>query len=443
MWLSIAVAISISTLAFFLLMLHENMNDSGPPPQLAHSTRATFRFSPPREQLEEVQESPRKQVSTATHGVKEASMPAIGVWGKAELNSSPPALVHIVSKAAIGEYLWQHILEGTCASHDRGLWKDGNVTVTGVGSSASRNIKLWFRSGWSVQTANLPALLPRYVVFVLNGHDPKLARRAEQWIGMIPRIPSIQGVGIVLHGAETCRNEWLRRYLRSPKHKVRFVFVTYATDLIDGTLVLQWPLGVATYRGFPTPLSQRVERTNWSKQNHRRYTHLCNFFGTIYPNSSREELLKLFKDHTDLTDVCVVRPRHQWVPKESRTTRQDYLFALKQSLYTLSPAGLNTECYRWLEAASYGNTPIIEDVRKPTECGDPLALLRSAKAPFLFVRNWTTDAVTLLRGLNRESDVDKEARRARTAAWYSKFRSILRDQFLAAVAERLVQPPPA
>ena len=71
---------------------------------------------------------------------------------------------------------------------------------------------------------------------------------------MIPTMPSIEGVGIILHGSETCDNDWLRPFLRNEtgdigteQYKIRFVFVTYATDLIDNVNVFQWPLGVAAY----------------------------------------------------------------------------------------------------------------------------------------------------------------------------------------------------
>ena len=61
-----------------------------------------------------------------------------------------------------------------------------------------------------------------------------------------------------------------------------------------------------------------------------------------------------------------------WVLVETLAAYQD---ALANSQYTLSPAGMNTECYRWYEAAALGSTPIIEDVTKPEQCGRPATAL--------------------------------------------------------------------
>ena len=50
------------------------------------------------------------------------------------------------------------------------------------------------------------------------------------------------------------------------------------------------------------------------------------------------------------------------VRTRAKATLGRYVAALRRSDLTLSPAGLNTECYRWLEAASQGtqrNTPTL------------------------------------------------------------------------------------
>ena len=44
----------------------------------------------------------------------------------------------------------------------------------------------------------------------------------------------------IVHGQESCRNHWLRPYLDDPRYRIRFAFVTYATDLIDDSRVFQW-----------------------------------------------------------------------------------------------------------------------------------------------------------------------------------------------------------
>jgi hypothetical protein len=110
-------------------------------------------------------------------------------------------IVHVWSKASIGDYLWHHVLGGNATRRDGGLWRDGNITIrdTGVGdrlirgmnhnSSAhssdvvrakARGAQLWFRSGWSVQSGDaLRSLKPKYLVLVLNGHEPNLAHTAQ------------------------------------------------------------------------------------------------------------------------------------------------------------------------------------------------------------------------------------------------------------------------
>ena len=44
----------------------------------------------------------------------------------------------------------------------------------------------------------------------------------------------------IVHGQESCRNDWLRQYLDDPRYRIRFAFVTYATDMIDDSRVFQW-----------------------------------------------------------------------------------------------------------------------------------------------------------------------------------------------------------
>lgn len=328
------------------------------------------------------------------------------------------------------------MLEGNTTARKNNPWKEGNITVGRGGDDRASSpspsaAQLWFRSGWDVQQGSAPQLEPQHLVLVLNGHDPKLARTAETWLNLIPTIPSLEGVVVLLHGSETCRNDWFRPYLQSSKYKIRGAFVTYATDLIDNVTVFQWPLGVATYRGFPLPSAlPTVPTTN--------ITHLCNFFATMYGNSSREDLLSALGTAPELAAECVLRPREKWLPKETTETRTQYISALQTSTFTLSPAGLNTECYRWLEAAAFGSTPVIEDVRKPTECGDPLALLREFDAPFEYVTNWTTDTVALLQRLQREPPSTAAARRIKTVAWYRHFRTRLKERFTSVIFDILL-----
>lgn len=66
-----------------------------------------------------------------------------------------------------------------------------------------------------------------------------------------------------------------------------------------------------------------------------------------------------------------------------------YQRVLSQSEYTLSPVGLNTECYRWYEACARGSTPVVEDVVQPRTCRGSLDIVKDELAPFIFLRDWS------------------------------------------------------
>lgn len=81
----------------------------------------------------------------------------------------------------------------------------------------------------------------------------------------------------------------------------------------------------------------------------------------------------------------------RWQPLENEQSRQLYLDTLLQSDLTLSPVGLNTECYRIYEALSLGSIPVVEDVMTPGECdtssaASPLRQLRKMNAPILYLK---------------------------------------------------------
>jgi hypothetical protein len=52
---------------------------------------------------------------------------------------------------------------------------------------------------------------------------------------------------------------------------------------------------------------------------------LCNFFGTLYGNSSREVMLATLNSAEDVLGRCFVSPRLEWTPKETEDTRQRYV----------------------------------------------------------------------------------------------------------------------
>jgi len=81
----------------------------------------------------------------------------------------------------------------------------------------------------------------------------------------------------------------------------------------------------------------------------------------------------------------------RWLPLESEQSRQLYLDIVLQSDLTLSPVGLNTECYRIYEALSLGSIPVVEDIMTPGECdasnaASPLRQLKKMNAPVLYLK---------------------------------------------------------
>ncbi|KAG5845170.1 hypothetical protein ANANG_G00135990 [Anguilla anguilla] len=277
--------------------------------------------------------------------------------------------VQIWGKAAIGLYLWEHILEGPLNPADRkAQWREGEVQ--------SGAITFSFYTGPAVVQGQIP-LDTDSVVLVLNG-------REEQKIASPP-------------GGWSTPARWSGRapWPASP------------CPWVNERDVLQWPLGVATYRDFPV-VPPSVEMVTSQRP------YLCNFLGTVYRNSSREKLMEILKKH-GLEGECVVAAREQWVPTETAESLRRYRAALAQSDLTLCPVGVNPECYRVYEACSYGSVPVVEDVG--TAGGD------WAELPALLERE------------RRMTPEEKAERRRRLLEWYGTFRMRMRDRFTQALEE--------
>ncbi|XP_075456499.1 ribitol-5-phosphate xylosyltransferase 1 isoform X3 [Ascaphus truei] len=185
------------------------------------------------------------------------------------------------------------------------------------------------------------------------------------------------------------------------------------------------------YRNFP------VVDPNWSMLRDAR-PYLCNFLGTVYSNSSRETLIDVVKK-AGLDQLCWISPREQWQPQETNESFQNYHDALLQSDLTLSPLGVNTECYRIYEACSYGSVPVVEDVMTAGDCGNssvlhnaPLQLLKSMGAPFIFIKTWKELPAILEREKNMSLQ-EKIQRRKKVIEWYRQFKAHLRLKFLQAL----------
>ncbi|MEE6480404.1 hypothetical protein FKM82_012563 [Ascaphus truei] len=348
------------------------------------------------------------------------------VLNRAAQNEPAELKVQIWGKAAIGFYLWQHILEGSLEPVDvTAQWREGSLR-------AGRTY-LSFITG--------PAVVPGYfsveaenVVLVLNGREEAKISFATQWLHYTQTLVEnhkLQHVAVVLLGSEQCNNDWIRPYLKKHGGFVELLFVVYDSTWINEDDVYQWPLGVATYRNFP------VVDPNWSMLRDAR-PYLCNFLGTVYSNSSRETLIDVVKK-AGLDQLCWISPREQWQPQETNESFQNYHDALLQSDLTLSPLGVNTECYRIYEACSYGSVPVVEDVMTAGDCGNssvlhnaPLQLLKSMGAPFIFIKTWKELPAILEREKNMSLQ-EKIQRRKKVIEWYRQFKAHLRLKFLQAL----------
>ncbi|XP_078532146.1 ribitol-5-phosphate xylosyltransferase 1 isoform X1 [Lissotriton helveticus] len=336
--------------------------------------------------------------------------------------------IQIWGKAAIGLYLWQHIIEGFIEPADEvAQWREGNFKFG--------------KTLFSFITG--PAVVPGYfpvesenVVLVLNGREEAKISFATQWLRYAQTLIQtrrLQHVAVVLLGSEQCDNDWMWPYLRRNGGFVELLFVVYDSAWVNDVDVFQWPLGVATYRKFP------VVEPNWSMLRASR-PFLCSFLGTVYKNSSREVLMEVLKKD-GLEKLCWIAVREEWLPKETNESLRSYQDALLQSDLTLSPVGINSECYRIYEACSCGSVPVVEDVMTPGQCGNsssyrsaPLQLLKSMGAPFIFIKNWA-ELPAILEKEKTMSLNDKIERRKKLLEWYRHFKAQLRLKFTQALEE--------
>ncbi|NP_001167357.1 ribitol-5-phosphate xylosyltransferase 1 [Salmo salar] len=207
--------------------------------------------------------------------------------------------VQIWGKAAIGLYLWEHILEGPLNPTDiQAQWREGEIQVGKIDFS--------FYTGPAVIQGHVP-LDTDSVVLVLNGREQQKISYATRWLQHVQTLMqfhAVNRVAVVLLGSERCTNDWISPYLRRHGGFVDLLFLVYDSPWVNDKDVFQWPLGVATYRQFPVvmPNSHMVSSAR---------PFLCNFLGTVYKNSSRETLMGILKQ-TGLDKECITTGREKY-----------------------------------------------------------------------------------------------------------------------------------
>lgn len=312
--------------------------------------------------------------------------------------------VFIIGKAAIGQYLWQHLLNGQIVYSKNGFYQNGNKTFY--------NINFVYLSGPGYIQDSIPQDV-EFMVLVLNGRSFDKVTKAKEWFDYLYNAPLIKKVAVVLLGDERCENNWIIKYMKSKGGVIDLLFIVYDSTLVDDEEIFQWPLGVATYRGFPN-----IEEQNVKHIYKRRYK--CNFMGTIYKNSSRETLNITLRD-VIFENVCYLFARDQWVPEETYSSLRNYIDVLQNSDLTLSPVGVNSECYRIYEAMSLGSIPVVENTMTPGKCASPLRLLKRHNAPFIYVKDWSNLSQILINDMNLNFTLILQ-RRKNIIHWYRGFK---------------------
>ncbi|KAF6216314.1 hypothetical protein GE061_000655 [Apolygus lucorum] len=340
----------------------------------------------------------------------------VGTHG--EIKSPHRTTVHIVGKAAIADFLWFHILEGTVIEEANGFYRTGSIE--------SDRFTFKFLSGPGYIQTTIPRNI-EYLVLILNGRSDDKKQAALLWLDYLNVLTNLKGVGIVLLGDEQCQNDWILKYMRKHGGIIDVLFVVYDWKLVDNEDIFQWPLGVATYRGFPVVKDVSVDDSPRK--------HLCNFVGTVYKNSSRSRLKQLVEDG-QFPFNCVSHVRLKWLANEPTESLQKYINILENSDFTLCPVGRNTECYRIYEALSFGSIPVIEDVRTDGQCSSPLRLLKEYNAPFVYLDNWDLLSSSLGNLTDTRGQVAKL--RNQNILWYKSFKLWIRGKFIRVLENKFL-----
>ncbi|XP_030404711.1 ribitol-5-phosphate xylosyltransferase 1 isoform X2 [Gopherus evgoodei] len=274
--------------------------------------------------------------------------------------------VQIWGKAAIGLYLWQHILEGLLEPADvTAQWREGSIKGG--------------KTHFSFITG--PAVVPGYfsveadnVVLVLNGREDAKITYATQWLHYAQTLiqtRKLRHVAIVLLGSEQCNNEWIHPYLKRHGGFVELLFVVYDCTWVNEEDIFQWPLGVATWQPQETNESFRIY------QNALLQSDL-----TLCPVGVNTECYRIY-EACSYGSVPVVED-------------------------VMTPG----KC---------GNSSIYHSA--------PLQLLKTMGAPFIFIKNWEELPAVLEKEKNMSLQ-EKIQRRKKLIEWYRHFKAQMRHKFI-------------
>lgn len=144
--------------------------------------------------------------------------------------------VEIWGKAAIGLYMWKHVLSGELQNVQNGFIQHGYLTAD--------DITFIYRSGPGIIQTTVPNDV-QYLVLVLNGRSEDKIISSKLWLDYLPLYPNLKKLAVVLLGNERCDNNWILPYVHSRGGRIDLVFLIYDSPLVDNVEFYQWPLGVA------------------------------------------------------------------------------------------------------------------------------------------------------------------------------------------------------
>lgn len=333
-------------------------------------------------------------------------------------------VIELWSKAAIGRYLWQHILEG---KEEVDLINPGSY----IGELVLPKFVIKYRSGPGVLRETVPHDAHR-VVLVANGRTSEGIQETKKWLEYLQTWVIPPRLVLMMLGNENCENGWVEPYLY-PRGPIESILLTYDDPRVDNFKFHQWPLGVATYRNFPV-LDEDQVKTDVSRK------YACNFQATVYKGSSRVLLHKILIENKFASEHCFIKGREKWSPTESPESMNDYIWTLIQSELTLCPVGMNAESYRVYEALSCGSTPVIEDVRPGGRCDATVwRLLKKMNPPVVWIKSWNQLPDILAREF-KYSEQYLIKRRQRVFQWYEWFKMKMRDKFISVITSSLLNP---
>jgi len=275
----------------------------------------------------------------------------------------------------------------------------------------------------------------QYLVLVLNGRSDQKIKFSLTWLDYLNHMTLLKDVAVVLLGDEKCNNDWILPYMTYHGGKVKVVFLTYDSPLVDNIQFYQWPLGVATYRNFPNYARYEIQPRS-PRHN------LCNFIGTVYQGSSRQTIVDILTSNSSLD--CLLLPRYRWQPKENEESLSRYISILLNSDLTLAPIGINSESYRIYEALSCGSIPVVEDVMSDGNCSctsqqqRPFRLLKAYNAPLVYLTNWQRELQFILHTHKQLPYEQKVNLRQQALDWYHNFKMRMKEKFISVIKLHII-----